>query len=330
MTTAPDAAPPPGWPAAARRAYLHVPRAAAPSAATKLRRLASDVALAPAYWAMARLAGGPGLRFTGESVRLAVDALRRRGAGVSLRTVYGLLHQPMDSTRYFEFDFMWESVRGAAVTRYLDVSSPRLFPIAVLRAFPAATAELINPDANDLAVTRRLVQAAGLARRCALGTDTIEAARFEPGTFDLVTCISVLEHIADDRAAVERMWALVRPGGRLLISVPCSAVRAEQYIDENEYGVLATDESGFVFFQRFYDAELLAERVFAVTGAPARQRVFGERAAGAFQANAARKRGDTLYPAWREPYMMATEYRYFDALAELPGEGVVAMEFVKR
>jgi hypothetical protein len=35
------------------------------------------------------------------------------------------------------------------------------------------------------------------------------------------------------------------------------------------------------------------------------------------------------YPVWREPYMMATEYRTFPSLEALPGEGVVVLEFVK-
>lgn len=38
--------------------------------------------------------------------------------------------------------------------------------------------------------------------------------------FDLVTCISVLEHIANHRAAVAGMLALVRPGGSVVITVP--------------------------------------------------------------------------------------------------------------
>ena len=35
------------------------------------------------------------------------------------------------------------------------------------------------------------------------------------------------------------------------------------------------------------------------------------------------------YPFWREAYMMATEYRMFPSMEELPGEGVVMLEFIK-
>lgn len=40
------------------------------------------------------------------------------------------------------------------------------------------------------------------------------------GPFDLITCISVLEHIPEHGAAVAAMLALLPPGGRLLITAP--------------------------------------------------------------------------------------------------------------
>jgi len=40
------------------------------------------------------------------------------------------------------------------------------------------------------------------------------------GRFDAVLCFDVLEHIADDRTALANATAGLRPGGRLLLSVP--------------------------------------------------------------------------------------------------------------
>lgn len=40
------------------------------------------------------------------------------------------------------------------------------------------------------------------------------------GPFDCITCISVLEHIVEHEKAVEMMFALLRPGGRLVLSFP--------------------------------------------------------------------------------------------------------------
>jgi 2-polyprenyl-3-methyl-5-hydroxy-6-metoxy-1,4-benzoquinol methylase len=38
--------------------------------------------------------------------------------------------------------------------------------------------------------------------------------------YDAITCISVLEHIEDHRAAVRGMFSLLRPSGRLIVTVP--------------------------------------------------------------------------------------------------------------
>ncbi len=39
-------------------------------------------------------------------------------------------------------------------------------------------------------------------------------------TFDFITCVSVLEHIGDHKAAVRSMFKLLKPGGRLLMTFP--------------------------------------------------------------------------------------------------------------
>ncbi|MEO3744169.1 methyltransferase domain-containing protein [Plantactinospora sp. B5E13] len=46
-----------------------------------------------------------------------------------------------------------------------------------------------------------------------------------PGRYDLVCAFEVLEHLADDAAALAEWLPLVRPGGRLLLSVPADPER---------------------------------------------------------------------------------------------------------
>jgi len=46
--------------------------------------------------------------------------------------------------------------------------------------------------------------------------------------FDLITCISVLEHIPDHRAAISGMFGLLKPGGILVLTFPYNEKR---YID---------------------------------------------------------------------------------------------------
>ena len=143
-------------------------------------------------------------------------------------------------------------------------------------------------------------------------------------------CSQVLEHIPQDTQALRTMWSLLQPGGRLILTLPCMAQPMEQYISHNQYGVLAPGDDGYTFWQRFYDPQRLQACIFAVTGPPQRMAVYGETARGLFFRNATAKRLlGSAYPFWREPWMMATEYRAFDAIDQLPGDGVVLLEFTK-
>jgi 2-polyprenyl-3-methyl-5-hydroxy-6-metoxy-1,4-benzoquinol methylase len=69
-----------------------------------------------------------------------------------------------------------------------------------------------------------------------LSADAVEAARrrghrdvrvarvedlpFADGTFDVVTCLDVVEHTPDDRATLAELRRVTRPGGLLLVTVP--------------------------------------------------------------------------------------------------------------
>ncbi len=49
---------------------------------------------------------------------------------------------------------------------------------------------------------------------------TAERLPFGDATFDAVICIHVLEHVEDDRAAMQELHRVMRPGGWALVSVP--------------------------------------------------------------------------------------------------------------
>ena len=51
----------------------------------------------------------------------------------------------------------------------------------------------------------------------------ITVAPFRDRSFDIVLCNHVLEHIDDDRAAIDELHRLVRPGGLAVVSVPLRA-----------------------------------------------------------------------------------------------------------
>jgi SAM-dependent methyltransferase len=311
-----------------RRQFIEIPLPMSCSFFYKLWARLKGILLSPLYLVMAHIAGAPGIGYHLRCVAIGVHLLLTGRA--SLKTCYNYLFFPMDSTRYFEFHEVWKSVRGLAFTRYLDVSSPRLMPLPILKAVPGAIAELINPDSSDLKETEKLANSLGLKSRCEFFNGILDNAGFTPASFDLITCISVLEHIPQDKAVIENMWSLLRPGGKLILTFPCMAQPLEQYISHNPYGVLDPGDDGYTFWQRYYDRESMESTIYSITGMPARITVYGEKEYGFFFRNASMKRLlGHFYPFWREPYMMATEYQSFSCTDELPGEGVAMLEFIK-
>ena len=75
----------------------------------------------------------------------------------------------------------------------------------------------LEPDAELAGRLARRLSDAGLAFRVVRGTtaDIPDGDRF-----DCALYIDVLEHIADDRAELRRVSALLRPGGRLIVLAP--------------------------------------------------------------------------------------------------------------
>jgi SAM-dependent methyltransferase len=311
------------------RIYIRPPNRVQASRLREALWLLTGAILVPVYWLLAALRSAPGLWMRRQCFILGMRFLVFPKARCRLETVVRLMLAPMDSTRYFEFDYVRRALAERPIAKLLDVSSPRAVPVMLARERGALVAELVNPSAKDLADTREMIDAAGLSARCQLHGCLISQVPFGNGSFDVITCISVLEHIPQDSAALEKMWSLLKPGGVLVLTVPCMARACEQYTDRDEYGLLSKDSEGFVFWQRYYDSALLRERIFKVLGAPAKTEVFGEKTAGSFARNAQSKARVHGYPFWIEPYMMARDYRYFDSLEELPGEGVIGLTFVK-
>jgi predicted SAM-dependent methyltransferase len=312
-----------------KKTYIRVPPITATARWKKVARALVGSVLSPAYWLLAHRYHVPGLRFRLDCARLGLRLLYNHKAPVSYPEIYSLLFWPMDSTRYFEFDFMWHSLYDIPFRYYLDVSSPRLFPIILSSKRPEITAELVNPDKKDLQDTARFVRACGIDSRCHLRDCRIEEAPFSPESFDVITSISVVEHIPQDKDAVNRMWELLKPGGKLVLSVPCAAVAEEQYLDVDHFGLQTPDENGFLFHQYIYDQALLMERFYSVVGPPVRLAIYGETKAGTLLNGLIRKWSGQDYPLWKEPYAMAREFRRYESLSDLPGEGVIMMEFVK-
>jgi SAM-dependent methyltransferase len=105
----------------------------------------------------------------------------------------------------------------------------------------------------------------------------VQAIPFPDESFDVIFCNHVLEHVADDRAAMREMWRVMRPGGWGVMLSPVDISRTKtfeddtivdrrertrlfgQYDHRRVYGTDYADrlrEAGFTVGERDYFAEL--------------------------------------------------------------------------
>lgn len=100
-----------------------------------------------------------------------------------------------------------------ASARILDYGTGTGAMLAELRRFGDAR----GVDADERAVA--FCHARGERRVSRLDSDALP---FADASFDLVTALDVLEHIGDDRAALGEIARVLKPGGRLLATVPAN------------------------------------------------------------------------------------------------------------
>ncbi len=101
---------------------------------------------------------------------------------------------------------------------------------------------------------------------------------FPAESYDLITNISVIEHFdgMSDGEAMKRSAALLRPGGRYILTTLMNGARfREFFLNQNIYGEEFSGKS--VFFQRHYDVPSFEERVLKPSGLHEMERIdFGD------------------------------------------------------
>ena len=110
--------------------------------------------------------------------------------------------------RRFQMVRQWVPLDGS---RVLDVGcGVGMYTAALLRETP----DVYGVEVDCECAREAMGRAAGVA--LALG----EALPFPEASFDAILSHEVLEHTIDDRACVEEMVRVVRPGGRIVVFVP--------------------------------------------------------------------------------------------------------------
>jgi SAM-dependent methyltransferase len=99
----------------------------------------------------------------------------------------------------------------SADARILDAGCGSGRTLAELVEYGSVSGIELNPLAAEVARARRL----GDVR-----IGRLEELPFEDDSFDLVTCLDVIEHTPDDRVTLEELRRVTRPGGWLVVTVP--------------------------------------------------------------------------------------------------------------
>ncbi len=107
--------------------------------------------------------------------------------------------------------------------------------------------------------------------------DFRSAAVVQPNAYDLVVCSEVLEHIEDYHPVIEHMHAALKPGGRLIITVPCDPQKwsvldqygghvrrftaAQMRADLRQFSNIRTMVTGFPFYRLLVRSYLVKTRL---------------------------------------------------------------------
>ena len=177
---------------------------------------------------------------------------------------------PIRYKHYREFAFVFESIARYRPSpgALLDISSPKLLPVTIASARPEMRVDSIDILESDVLWVRKAMTHLGLPNLTASVADA-RTLPFDDESFDLVTSVSVFEHIAPENGgeapAARELGRVLAPGGIALLTVPFSQTYFAEYRAGTVYERTSTDGQP-IFYQRFYDMNLLKRNLVAASG----------------------------------------------------------------
>jgi SAM-dependent methyltransferase len=197
--------------------------------------------------------------------------LYRTSVGLGLRylTRHGYLREavirvvvPLDPSRYLELPETMRELGARPGERVLDLASPKLLAVALARG----GAEVVSVDQfePEIEAWRRLT---AREPRLELQVADGRSLPFEDASFDHAYSVSVLEHIPEpgDEEALRELARVVKPGGRVVVTLPFADTYREDWRDAPVYADQG-GSSGRHFFQRWYDEARLERFAAAAPG----------------------------------------------------------------
>ncbi len=196
-----------------------------------------------------------------------------------LRLLLRIAHQPtnlarlltpIDYVRYREFDFVLKAIHryNPLSNNVLDIGSPKLLPLTLASHIPNSQIHSIDVLESEIQVVESAAEKLDITNI----KPEIQDARvlgYPENRFDLVTSVSAFEHIAPERngelLAARELGRVMATGGIAIITVPF----ARSYFAEYRIGKVyerISRKGEPIFFQRFYDYELLQKNIILAAG----------------------------------------------------------------
>jgi SAM-dependent methyltransferase len=91
-------------------------------------------------------------------------------------------------------------------------------------------------------------------------TEKIDATNipYQSGSFDLILCNHVLEHIANYKNAIKEIYRVLKPNGRAILQTPYTRMLNNNFEDEN----LSTDQQRLFFYGERDHVRIFSENQF--------------------------------------------------------------------
>jgi SAM-dependent methyltransferase len=152
-------------------------------------------------------------------VKSAVHYAGRRYVDAITRSEYEAQKFKRLNERGIEYRFVFDAISRTCPTSILDVGTGEAALPSLMRTCGPIVRAIDNiqdywPD--------------GMVNRH-FHIENEDAVQGLTGSYDMVTCISVLEHIKEHDAAVRSMLAVLKPGGHLVLTFP---YQESQYLED--------------------------------------------------------------------------------------------------
>lgn len=168
------------------------------------------------------------------------------------------LLMPMDLSRYFELSAVYKELQIKKGDKIFDLSSPKLLASYISRNKIVAV-DLWQKEIDSW--KSLLKETKTLSSNLRLEVVDGKRIPYPAKSFDKVYSISVIEHIENsgDSKAIKEMARILKPNGRMVITVPVATKGYESFKERDIYGKHSNKSQ--VFWARRYSDKMLVDRI---------------------------------------------------------------------